>query len=49
MLATRMRKCMVGSMFDKLVKLSMKSLTETNSGKLITIVSGELSGLERPM
>ena len=49
MMAIRIRKCMVGAMYDKIINLSMKSLSETNSGKLITIVSGELAGLERPM
>jgi ABC-type multidrug transport system fused ATPase/permease subunit len=29
-------------MYTKIAKLSMRSLTETNSGKLITIVSGDL-------
>ena len=27
----------------------MKSLTETNSGKLITIVSGDIQAIERPL
>jgi len=27
----------------------MKSLTETNSGKLVTMVSGELAAIERPL
>jgi len=27
----------------------MKSLTETNSGKLITMVGGDLAGIERPL
>ena len=47
--ATRLRKCMVGSMYDKLTQLSMKSLTETNSGKLVTMVSGDLAAIERPL
>ena len=40
--AIRIRKCMVGSMYNKVTKLSIKSLTETNSGKLITMVGGDL-------
>ena len=40
--ATKMRKCLVASMYSKICKLSMKSLTQTNSGKLITLVSGEI-------
>jgi len=34
-----MRKAMISSLYSKVAKLSMKSLTETNSGKLITIIS----------
>jgi ABC-type multidrug transport system fused ATPase/permease subunit len=33
----------------KISKLNMKSLTETNSGKLITIVSGDIQSIERPL
>ena len=40
--AVRMRKTLVASMYKKISKLSMKSLTQTNSGKLITIVSGDI-------
>jgi ABC-type multidrug transport system fused ATPase/permease subunit len=46
-LAVRLRKAVVSSMYDKIGKLSSKSLTETNSGKLITIISGELFNVER--
>jgi ABC-type multidrug transport system fused ATPase/permease subunit len=48
-MALDFRKCLVGSMYDKVSKLSMKSLTETNSGKLITIVSADLFQIERPI
>jgi ABC-type multidrug transport system fused ATPase/permease subunit len=34
-------------MYDKVAKFSMKSLTETNSGKLITIISGDMFNVER--
>ena len=40
--STRMRKTLIAAMYRKISKLSMKSLTQTNSGKLITIVSGEI-------
>jgi ABC-type multidrug transport system fused ATPase/permease subunit len=33
-------------MYDKVSVLSMKSLTETNSGKLITIMSSDLCSIE---
>ena len=36
-------------MYNKICKLSMKSLTQTNSGKLITIISGEIQSIERIM
>jgi hypothetical protein len=36
------RKSLTAAMYTKISKLSMRSLTETNSGKLITIVSGDL-------
>jgi ATP-binding cassette subfamily C (CFTR/MRP) protein 4 len=34
-------------MHDKVVKLSMKSLIETNSGKLITLISSDIFSIER--
>jgi ABC-type multidrug transport system fused ATPase/permease subunit len=46
-IAIRMRKVIVSSMYDKVSKLSTKSLTETNSGKLITIISGDVFNVER--
>ena len=36
------RKSLITAMYEKVTKLNMKSLTETNSGKLITIVSGDI-------
>jgi ABC-type multidrug transport system fused ATPase/permease subunit len=36
-------------MYIKVSKLSVKSVTETNSGKLITIVSGDIQSVERMM
>jgi ATP-binding cassette, subfamily C (CFTR/MRP), member 1 len=34
-------------MFEKVGKLSMKSLSETNSGKLVTLISADLMATER--
>ena len=48
MLSLELRKLLVAAMFDKVGKLSMRSLTETNSGKLITLVSSDIFTLERP-
>lgn len=41
-MAVRMRKTLVSAMYDKVSVLSMKSLTETNSGKLITLISADI-------
>jgi len=46
-MAIRMRKALVSTLYDKIGKLSTKSLTETNSGKLITIISGDIFNVER--
>lgn len=35
------------ALFDKVVKLSMKSMTETNSGKLISLISADLFSIEK--
>ena len=43
------RKIMVASIYDKVGKLSMRSLTQTNSGKLITLASSDIFTLERPL
>lgn len=43
------RKLLIAAVFDKVSKLSMRSLTETNSGKLITLVSSDIFTLERPL
>ena len=44
-----MRKTLISALYTKVSKLSMKSLTETNSGKLITIVSGDIQAIERSL
>lgn len=46
-IAIRLRKAVVSAMYDKVGNLSTKSLTETNSGKLITIISGDIFNVER--
>jgi hypothetical protein len=42
-----MRRTLVAALYDKCVKLSMKSMTETNSGKLISLISADLLTVER--
>ena len=47
--ALNIRKTLISALYTKISKLSMKSLTETNSGKLITIVSGDIQAIERAL
>jgi len=47
--AVKMRKTFVAALFNKVSRLSMKALTQTNSGKLITIVGGDIQAIERPL
>lgn len=42
-----MRKTLMCLLFDKIGNLSMKSIIETNSGKLISLISSELFAVER--
>ena len=47
--AIKLRKTIIASLYDKVAKLSMKALAETNSGKLVTIVSGDIQSVERAL
>ena len=40
--SVNLRKVMISAVYEKVTRLSTKSITETNSGKLITIVSGDI-------
>ena len=44
-----MRKAIVMAMYNKVSRLSLKSLSETNSGKLITLISSDIFAVERNM
>ena len=44
-----MRRTLVAVIFDKVCKLSMKSLIATNSGKLISVISADLFKSERSL
>lgn len=46
-MAVKVRKTFISSMYDKVGSLSMRSLTETNSGKLITMISSDINMIER--
>ena len=48
-MSLEIRKTLIAAMYDKVAALSMRSLTETNSGKLITLVSSDIFTLERPL
>ena len=48
-MAIKLRKTIISAMYDKVARLSTKSMTETNSGKLITIISGDIFNVERPL
>ena len=45
----KLRRLLVGALYDKVVRLSMKSMTETSSGKLISLISADLFQVERGM
>ena len=46
-IATNVRKTIISAMYDKCFTLSMKAMTETNSGKLITLISADIFTVER--
>ena len=46
-LAIRTRRVLIMTLFDKVSKLSIKSLSETNSGKLITLISADIFAIEK--
>ena len=48
-MALEIRKMLISAIYDKVNKLSMRSLTETNSGRLITLVSSDIFTLERSL
>ena len=40
--SNKIKKLLTSLLYNKIEKLSVKSLTETNSGKLISLVSADL-------
>lgn len=48
-MSINIRKSLTGALYNKIEKLTIKSLTETDSGKVISIISGDLQALTRPM
>jgi ABC-type multidrug transport system fused ATPase/permease subunit len=45
--AIKIRRILVGALYDKVINLSVKGMTETNSGKLISLISADLFQVER--
>ena len=45
--AVRVRRVLVSALYNKVVRLSVKSMTETSSGKLISLISADLFQIER--
>ena len=43
----KLRRLLVAALYDKVVNLSVKSMTETNSGKLVSLISADLFSIER--
>lgn len=41
-MSINIRKALTGALYNKIEKLTIKSLTETDSGKVISIISGDL-------
>jgi hypothetical protein len=48
-MGVRFRKTLVGAMFNKVGRMSMKSMARTNSGKLVALISADIMQIERPM
>jgi ABC-type multidrug transport system fused ATPase/permease subunit len=45
-IALRLRRILVATLFDKVVRLSTQSISQTNSGKLISLISSDLLSVE---
>jgi ABC-type multidrug transport system fused ATPase/permease subunit len=43
----KLRRILASKMFEKVEKLSMKSLSQCDSGKLVSVISADLSQVER--
>lgn len=48
-MGVRVRKTLVGAMFNKVGRMSMKSMARTNSGKLVALISADIMQIERPI
>jgi ABC-type multidrug transport system fused ATPase/permease subunit len=48
-MGVRLRKTLVGAMFNKVGRMSLKSMARTNSGKLVALISADIMQIERPV
>lgn len=48
-MSLEVRKVLISAIYDKVSRLTMRSLTATNQGRLITMVSSDIFGLERSL
>lgn len=46
-LAIKMRKTLIAALYEKIGKLSAKSLIKTNHGRIVQIISSEIFGVEK--
>lgn len=49
LVSVRIRRVLILALYDKVANLSLKSLSETNSGKLITLISADIFAIEKGM
>lgn len=47
--SANLRKTITVALYNKVQRLTIKSLTETDSGKVISIISGDLQAIARPL
>jgi ATP-binding cassette subfamily C (CFTR/MRP) protein 4 len=47
--ALRIRKTLISALYSKVSRLSMKSIAQTDDGKIITILSADIQAIERPL
>ena len=46
---SRIRRTLICAIYDKVSRLSVKSLSSINSGKLVSLVSSDLYQVEKPL
>ena len=46
-ISINIRKALIAALYDKVIKFSVQSIAETNSGKLISLISADMFQVER--